>query len=407
MAENPIHVRMTARAIDESHRVSSSLELLFDLTFVVAIASITTQLAHGIAEGHALDRLTPFLQVFFAIWWAWMNFTWFASSYDTDDVSYRLLTAVQMAGVLVLAAGVPAAFNDDDYRAVTAGYFIMRIGLVAQWLRAAREDPPSRGTALRYAAGIVLIQIAWVIRLLLAMAGVLPEASLLPIFIALVILELAVPPWSERIRPTSWHAHHIVERYGLFTIIILGESVLAASAGVDGALRTGEVTGALVTITIAGLILVLALWWLYFLEPVGDGLARRRSYSYVWGYGHYGIFASLAALGAGLEVVVEQSGHHVDASPVSLGYAVAIPVSIFLILHWAVHSPISPRLVIRPAVILCGALLVLLLPLVAESIGLALVIALMAGGCAMIIVTTLLLQERASGNVPQRVAASE
>ena len=108
---------MTARPIDEPHRVSSQLELLFDLTFVVAVAAVTDQFAHTIAEGHAGDGLIPFLQVFFAIWWAWMNFTWFASSYDTDDVAYRLLTMVQMAGVLVLAAGVPAAADHGDYRA--------------------------------------------------------------------------------------------------------------------------------------------------------------------------------------------------------------------------------------------------------------------------------------------------
>src|SRR5829696_5526119 len=131
-----IRVRMIERATDEPHRVSSPLELLFDLTFVVAIASLTAQLAHGIAGGHVVDDLAPFLMVFFAIWWAWMNFTWFASSYDTDDVPYRLLTMVQMAGVLVLAAGVPVAFEESDFGAVTLGYLIMRIGLVAQWVRA-------------------------------------------------------------------------------------------------------------------------------------------------------------------------------------------------------------------------------------------------------------------------------
>ncbi|HEY0619570.1 MAG TPA: low temperature requirement protein A, partial [Kribbella sp.] len=98
-----IRVRMSARPIDEPHRVSSQLELLFDLTFVVAVAAVTAQLAHRVADGHALAGIAPFLQVFFAIWWAWMNFTWFASSYDTDDVAYRLLTMLQMAGVLVLA----------------------------------------------------------------------------------------------------------------------------------------------------------------------------------------------------------------------------------------------------------------------------------------------------------------
>jgi low temperature requirement protein LtrA len=75
-----------------------------------------------------------------------MNFTWFASSsYDADDVPYRLLTLLQMGGVLVLATGVPAAFGTGDYRVVTLGYLVMRVGLVAQWLRAAREDPASTG----------------------------------------------------------------------------------------------------------------------------------------------------------------------------------------------------------------------------------------------------------------------
>src|SRR4051812_48918385 len=135
---------MTARDTDEPHRVSSPLELLFDLTFVVAIAALTAQLGHGIAAGHALDELAPFLQVFFAIWWAWMNFTWFASSYDTDDVPYRLLTFMQIGGVLVLAAGVPSAATSGDFAAITVGYVIMRVAMVAQWLRAGRADPEGR-----------------------------------------------------------------------------------------------------------------------------------------------------------------------------------------------------------------------------------------------------------------------
>jgi hypothetical protein len=78
---------------------------------------------------------------------------------------------VQMAGVLVLAAGVPAAIDHGDFGAVTLGYLIMRLALVAQWLRAAIQDPSSRGTALRYATGIMIAQVAWVLRLRLHDAG--------------------------------------------------------------------------------------------------------------------------------------------------------------------------------------------------------------------------------------------
>jgi low temperature requirement protein LtrA len=82
------------------------------------------------------------------LWWAWGNFTWFASAYDTDDVPYRLLTLLQMAGVLVFAAGIPAAFQRFDLATVVAGYVIMRLALVAQWLRAAGR-PARRSSAYR------------------------------------------------------------------------------------------------------------------------------------------------------------------------------------------------------------------------------------------------------------------
>jgi low temperature requirement protein LtrA len=108
----PWRVPMVARDTGERHRASTPLELLFDLTFVVAVAAAAAQLAHAIVEDHAAQGLLGYLMVFFAIWWAWMNFTWFASAHDRDDTPYRLVTLVQMSGVLVLAAGVPAAMNE-------------------------------------------------------------------------------------------------------------------------------------------------------------------------------------------------------------------------------------------------------------------------------------------------------
>ncbi|MBE1558317.1 low temperature requirement protein A [Nonomuraea africana] len=380
---------MNARPIDEPHRVSSQLELLFDLTFVVAVAAVTAQLAHNIADGHGLAGLVPFLQVFFAIWWAWMNFTWFASSYDTDDVAYRLLTMVQMAGVLVLAAGVPAAVGHSDLGIITLGYLIMRVGLVTQWLRAALEDPASRRTALRYAAGISLVQLGWLLRLALVETGALSASFQLPLFVCLVVLELAVPRWAERARATNWHPHHIAERYGLFTIILLGESVLAASRGVEGALEAGEISGPFVVIAGSGLVLLFALWWLYFLVQSGEGLRDRRHRSYLWGYGHYGIFAALAALGAGLEVAVEQSGHYVAASPSALGYAVAIPVSSYLALLWAVHALVVAEPVIFPAAVLGCVTVILLLPLATSWIGVAAVVAAIAAVCVLLVAFTI------------------
>jgi len=359
--------RMSARDTAEAHRASSPLELLFDLVFVVAIAQVAAQLAHAIADGHALETVGPYLMVFFAIWWAWMNFTWFASAYDTDDVPYRALVLVQMAGVLILAAGVPAAFSgvDGGYTAVTVGYLVMRVGLVALWLRAGIQHPEGRATAFRYAAAISVVQVLWVARL------ALPDGGPWWVFVLIALADLSVPLWAERTGHTAWHPHHIAERYGLFTIIVLGESVLASTVGVQNALDEGGLSGDLVVIAAAGLALLFVLWWLYFSEPAGDGLARRRDLSFVWGYGHYLIFASLAAVGAGLEVAVESAGHHTETPDTVVALAVAVPVAVFLVMLWAVHAPIVDRVVINPVAIGMSAVLIVGAAFAAPAVGVA------------------------------------
>src|SRR3954469_20935258 len=100
---------MDGRDPAEAHRASTPLELLFDLCFVVAVAQAAAQLAHGIEEEHTAAAVGGFPMGFFPIRWAWIIFPWFTSAYDVDDVPYRLLPLLQMAGVLILAAGVPAA----------------------------------------------------------------------------------------------------------------------------------------------------------------------------------------------------------------------------------------------------------------------------------------------------------
>ena len=289
----PWHTPMTGRDPAEAHRASTPLELLFDLCFVVAVSQAAGSLHHDLAAGRIGHGLVNYLVVFFAIWWPWMNFTWFASAYDTDDVQYRLLTFVQIAGVLVVAAGVPAAFERQDFTVMVIGYVIMRIALVAQWLRAAREDPVGRPVALRFATAIALIQVAWVVRLLVGWS----EVGYLT-FLVLGILELAVPAWAERAgRHTPWHGGHIVERYGLFTIIVLGECVLATMTATQAAFAAGGLLLPLLTVAIGGLLLVFAMWWSYFKHEPDVGHHRSLRSMIGWGYGHYFVFAAAAALG--------------------------------------------------------------------------------------------------------------
>ena len=105
-------IRMSGRDPRQQHRVASSLELFFDLVFVIAVSQASQNLHHGIVEGHAMATVLAYAMIFFAIWWAWMNFTWFASAFDTNDWLYRVTTIVQMGGVLVLAAGVHDALAE-------------------------------------------------------------------------------------------------------------------------------------------------------------------------------------------------------------------------------------------------------------------------------------------------------
>jgi low temperature requirement protein LtrA len=294
-----------------------------------------------------------------------------------------------MAGVLVLAAGVPDALHHGDYRAVTYGYAIMRAGLVAHWLRAAIEASSTRETALRYAAGITVAELAWLLRLAIDEAGLLSGAGRLDVFVALVLLELAIPVWAERKACTGWHPHHIAERYGLFVIILLGQSVLAASTGVERAVAAGGFSVQLVAIGAASLLLVFALWWLYFLQPTGDGLVAHRDRSYLWGYGHYGLLAALTAVGAGLELAVEQAGDDIAASPVTVAYAIAIPVASFVALTWALHAPITPWPILRPWLMLGSCLVILLVPAFAGHVPMTAILASIAACCAALVAVTL------------------
>ena len=318
---------MRARQPAEAHRAATPLELFFDLCFVVAVSLAAAGLHHALVENHVADGVLGYLMVFFAIWWAWVNFTAFASAYDTDDGLYRVTTLVQIAGALVLAAGVPAALDRRDFQVITCGYVIMRLAMVAQWLRAARSDPERRSCALRFACGIALVQLGWVVRL------ALPGGWGLIGFAVLAVAELAVPVWAERAGPTTWHPGHLAERYGLFTLIVLGEVVLAATSTIQEGLSEGEHVGALLGLAGAGLVIVFSMWWLYFDEPAPRQLASLPVVL-SWGYGHYPVFASVAAVGAGLEVAVDYDTGHSRLGPLAAGWATAVPVAVYVLSVW-------------------------------------------------------------------------
>ncbi|MFJ1705669.1 low temperature requirement protein A [Kitasatospora sp. NPDC088346] len=324
--------RMVPRSRSEPHRAATPLELFFDLCFVVAVAQAGGQLAHSVADDHLTTGLVGYCFAFFAIWWAWMNFTWFASAYDVDDVPYRITTLVQITGVLILAAGVPRMFGDQDLTLSVVGYVVMRLAMVTQWLRAARgESGGARTMALRYAAGITVCQVGWALVLLV------PQ-DVRPYVVPLGILaELSVPVLAERHTQSTWHPHHIAERYGLFTLIVLGETVSAATVAIQAALDEHEALGELLPLAAGGILLCFAAWWIYFARPVHDHLRSNRR-AFLWGYGHYLVLGAAAAIGAGLEVAVEHAVGQAHISADAAAAAVTVPAAVYLLTVWLLHA---------------------------------------------------------------------
>ena len=145
--------RMTGRDPHEAHRAATPLELLFDLTFATSFGLAASEAALVLAGGHIIAGLVGFGFASFAICWAWINFSWFSSAYDTDDWLFRITTMVQMIGVLLLAAGVPRLFASIertgrlDNSVMVLGYVIMRVALVFQWLRAAKDTVRAAASA--------------------------------------------------------------------------------------------------------------------------------------------------------------------------------------------------------------------------------------------------------------------
>ncbi len=331
--------RMTGRDPHEAHRVATPLELLFDLTFATAFSLAAGQFAHLLAQGHYAPALIGFAMAGFAICWAWVNFSWFASAYDTDDWIYRLATLVQMIGVLILAVGTPRLFaslvhgGQADFSIMVTGYVVMRIALVSQWLRAAREDPVRRKACLTYAGLVTLVQIGWVVMALLPPPGV--GAGLIA---ALWIAEFLTPVICERMSGgTPWHAHHMVERYSLFALIALGEGIAGTVTALNAVINHQGWTLDVALVSIAGAGLTFGLWWIYYILPSAPVIEAHRDRATVWGVGQIVLITTIVATGAGLHVSAFALAREMPMSALSVLLILAVPVGLFLATAYLIY----------------------------------------------------------------------
>jgi low temperature requirement protein LtrA len=324
---------MSGRDPHEPHRVATPLELLFDLTFVIAFGVAASQFTHMLATGHIGAGLAGFSFATFAVSWAWINFSWFASAYDTDDWVYRLTTMLQMVGVLVLTLGIPQVFSsvaDGRHvsdRALVAGYVVMRVAMVIQWLRAAKQDPDRRSACLTYASAITVAQVGWIA---VAIANNSVGVTFI-LFAVMIAVELTGPLLAEkRMGGTPWHAHHIVERNALLTIIALGEGVVGTVASLSAVVAEQGWTPDAVLVAVAGTGLTFGMWWVYFVVPAADLLQANRERSFGYGYLHIVLFGSIVATGAGLHAAADYIEHRSELGSIGTVLAVAVPVGVYV-----------------------------------------------------------------------------
>lgn len=314
----PVHLR----AADEE-RHPTWLELFFDLCFVAAVAALASGLHH---HPDAQGVLT-FAGLFIPVWWAWMGYTWYASAFDNDDVVFRVSWFAAMLLVIALASqSGPAA--DGAGAGFALAYGLLQLLLAALFLRARRRETSARAFATRYATGDLLGAGVW-----LASALVEPPLQYLLWAAGMAIL-MATPPLAVlAYRGKAFNAAHVAERYGLFTIIVLGESVVAVAAGLGGdALTWPQVVTAALGFGVAA-----CLWWLYFGSIRWSSLTRDSLVrSFTWGYGHLLVFAGVAAAAVGVHLAADAAGD--NAEPAAAGrWILAGGVLAFLSALLAVH----------------------------------------------------------------------
>jgi low temperature requirement protein LtrA len=313
---NPPRLRYVAGS--NPARKVTWLELFFDLTFVAAVA----QVGDPLREDYSLAGLIRYAVLFVLIWWAWLGNSLFATRFGTDDVLQRGLTLVQMFVVAAMAANATEALGSRSAAGFAAAYAALRIVLVAQYARA-RQIDSARELTTRYLVGHGIAAALW-----LASAFVTAPARFVIWTVAFAI-DLGTP-WiavrhSAAVPPDG---AHLPERFGLFTLILLGESVVAVMHGMQSQ-EDWSVPAA--TVAFLGMAITFAIWWWYFDGAAAASEQHLRSPRdavrfHVWSYLHLPFYLGVAVAGVGIERIVHSGAAEAQhgADGMILGMSVAL-----------------------------------------------------------------------------------
>ncbi|MFL6323090.1 MAG: low temperature requirement protein A [Nitrososphaeraceae archaeon] len=285
---------------NNASRHATWLELFYDLVFVVVIF----QLANNLEDDFSLYGFLGFLALFVPVWWSWTGAAFYATRFDTDDLVHRILVLLQMVGAAALAVNVSDALGSGSV-GFALSYAAIRIILVLEYVRTGINKSFSFATPLirRYSIGFLIAAILWIIS-----AFIPPPARFLLWGIGLAI-DFATPITARRLHSQfAPHISHLPERMGLFTIIVLGESVLEVVAGVSS-MKFDIYSMSMLAL---GLSIPFSLWWLYFDSVDGVPIRALREkgrfgvYS-IWLFGHFPLVVAITSVGVGLGYITSNT----------------------------------------------------------------------------------------------------
>jgi low temperature requirement protein LtrA len=294
-------------AAEQLDRQVSFLELFYDLVYVALIA----QIAHDFAHHMNPVGLRNFIALFIIVWWAWINGTLYHELHGNNDIRTRVFTFLQMFAVVAMAIFAHDAVG-KNFDGFAISYAFFQLILIYLWWRTGVHDPNHRDLSIPYV-------IIFLINTALFAGSVFVESDLrywmwlmaMGLSIILPLSGILISNKNETARAQMQEVMDIspslVERFGLFSIIVLGEIVVAVVAGTSSV----KVDLHIGIIALLGTLTGIGLWWLYF-DLVSHRKPKKGYWKFaLWYYIHLPLTGGIVTVGASLISIIEHSGAYI------------------------------------------------------------------------------------------------
>ena len=330
------------------------LELFYDLVYVATLI----QIGNFLSDNLTLLGFGQFLVMMFVLWWAWTGETLYQNRFVADDIWHRILVFIQIFGIAAMGLSVSEAFG-DLYVQFTLGYVLVRSVLILMYVRAYFAHPESRELSVRYMIGFGGGIAIWLGALLLPAEN---HWVVWLIAIAFEIVFFSSPRMIRQVETWPPDAHHIVERYGIFTIIVLGEAFVKVLDDAQGTTLGVEQ----VLFGMIGLVVLYALWWLYFSDTAGKLYDIASNLKLLaWSYGHLFLAASLVAFGVSVKKLFAETLKY-PGDPLTEAYRLLLTAAIVIyllalaLINYGLDDELTARSQITNAFVYLGAAVVVL-----------------------------------------------